>query len=56
MKKNETDGSTYRDFNFTSIPYSKCVIGKNFQYKDKVEIEDFHIDGFYCPDSDQLIL
>jgi hypothetical protein len=43
MKKNETDGTTYRDFDVKAIPFSKCEIGKNFIYPNVKEIEDFHI-------------
>ena len=56
MKKNETDGTTYRDINKQDIPFSKCEIGKNFIYADVKEIEDFHIETFYCPDTDKLII
>jgi len=52
MKTNETDGTTYRDFDSKPIPYSKCVLGKNFFYPDTNEIKDFHIEDFYCPDTD----
>ena len=41
MKKNETDGKTYRDFDVQTIPFSKCKIGKNFIYPDEKEIKDF---------------
>ena len=41
MKKNETDGTTYRDFDVQAIPFSKCEIGKNFIYPDVKEIKDF---------------
>jgi hypothetical protein len=41
MKENDTDGTTYRDFNVKPIPFSKCVIGKNFLYPDSKEIKDF---------------
>jgi hypothetical protein len=56
MKKNMTDGTTYRDINKQDIPFSKCEIGKNFIYADVKEIEDFHIKTFYCPDTDKLII
>jgi hypothetical protein len=56
MKKNETDGTTYRDFDNKQIPYSKCVLGKNFIYPDVDEIKDFHIEDFYCPDTDKIII
>jgi hypothetical protein len=56
MKKNETDGTTNRDFDVKPIPFSKCVIGKNFNYHDKEEIKDFAIENFYCPDTDKLII
>ena len=56
MKTNETDGTTYRDFNVQPIPFSKCQIGKNFLYPDLKEIEDFHIETFYCPNTDKLII
>jgi len=56
MKKNETDGTTYRDFDVKPIPFSKCVIGKNFIYTDREEIKDFAIENFYCPDTDKLII
>ena len=54
MKKNETDGTTYRDFDVKPIPFSKCEIGKNFIYPNVKEIEDFHIETFYCPNTDKL--
>jgi hypothetical protein len=41
MKKNDTDGATYRDYYVKQIPFSKCVIGKNFFYPDANEIKDF---------------
>jgi len=41
MKKNDTDGTTYRDDYVKPIPFSKCVIGKNFLYPDTNEIKDF---------------
>lgn len=56
MKKNESDGTTYRDYNSKPIPFSKCEIGKNFHYPDKNEIKDFHIESFYCPNTDKLII
>ena len=56
MKENQTDGTTYRDFNVKPIPFSKCEIGKNFFYPDKVEIKDFQIENFYCPDTKELII
>jgi len=56
MRKNETDGTTYRDFDVQAIPFSKCEIGKNFIYADAKEIEDFHIETFYCPNTDKLII
>ena len=52
LKKNETDGSTYRVYDTKPIPYSKCVLGKNFIYPDAEEIEDFHIEKYFCPDTD----
>jgi hypothetical protein len=52
MKKNETDGSIYREYNIKPIPYSKCVLGKNFFYPDLEEIKDFHIENYFCADSD----
>jgi hypothetical protein len=56
MKENDTDGTTYRDFNIKPIPFSKCVIGKNFLYPDNKEIKDFKIENFYCPDTKELII
>jgi hypothetical protein len=56
MKKNETDGTTRREETLEPIPFSKCVLGKNFPYKDQKEIEDFHVEDFYCPDTDRLIV
>ncbi len=56
MKKNETDGTTYREFDIKPIPFSKCVIGKNFFYPNKEEIKDFFIENFYCPDTNKLII
>ena len=41
MKKNDTDGTTYRDYYVKPIPFSKCVIGNNFLYPDTNEIKDF---------------
>ena len=38
MKKNDSDGTTYRDYYVKQIPFSKCIIGKNFLYPDKNEI------------------
>ena len=56
MKTNETDGTSYRDYNSKKIPYSKCVLGKNFFYPDQNEIKDYHIEDFYCPDTDEIII
>jgi hypothetical protein len=56
MKVNETDGTTYRNFDVKPIPFSKCVIGKNFLYPDAEEIKDFKIENFYCPDTKELII
>ena len=56
MKKNETDGTTYRDFDVKPIHFSKCEIGKNFIYPNVKEIEDFHIETFYCPNTEKLII
>ncbi len=41
MRKNDTDGTTKRDFDIKPIPFSKCAIGKNFMYPDVNEIKDF---------------
>ena len=56
MKINETDGTTYREYEKKPIPFSKCVLGKNFKYQDINEIKDYYIEDFYCPDVDKLVI
>ena len=37
IRKNETDGTTYRDFIDHEIPFSRCEIGRNFFYPNEEE-------------------
>jgi hypothetical protein len=56
MKPNKTDGTTYREFNFYDIPYSKCKIGKNIHYPNEAEIKEYNIEQYYCPDWNNLTI
>ena len=53
---NQTDGSMYRDFLVTPIPFSNCIINKNIFYPNANEISQFGIQNYYCPDSINLTL
>jgi hypothetical protein len=47
---------TGRVFNTQEIPYSKCEFGRNFFYPDEVEVKDYFIENYYCPDWQNLTL
>lgn len=53
---NETDGTTYRNFNFLNIPLSHCKLGYNFNYGNADEAEQYGIEMYYCPDWNNLTL
>lgn len=50
MRTNETDGTTYRDFQTYEVPSSKCELGKNFFYENAEELELYSIGSYLCPD------
>jgi hypothetical protein len=54
MKKNDSDGSIYKDHYVKPIPFSKCILGKNFLYPDANELTDYKIENYYCPDTKEL--
>jgi len=53
---NETDGSSYRTFDYKKIPYSRCTLGRNIFYENKVEISQFNIYDYFCPDWNNLTI
>ena len=53
---NETDGSSYREYIFTEIPFSECVLGKNFFYDNADEIAQYSLNLYYCADWNNLTL
>lgn len=53
-KKNETDGSTYRDFQTLIVPYSNCEIDKNIFYDDLEELKLVGVEKYFCSDWNNL--
>jgi hypothetical protein len=56
IKKNETDGTSYRTFEFKNIPYSSCELGKNIHYSNVDEINQFNIGTYFCADWNNLTI
>ena len=56
IELNKTDGTIYRDYTTQNIKFSKCQLGRNIFYSNEKEIENFQIENYYCPDTNQLII
>jgi hypothetical protein len=56
IKINEKTGHSERQFQYQSVPYSKCVVGKNIFYEDLEEINKYSISEFFCPDWHNITL
>ncbi|CDW82658.1 UNKNOWN [Stylonychia lemnae] len=56
IRKNETDGTNYREFIDYYIPFSKCIVGKNFFYPNAEEVKQYGLQNYFCPDWQNLTL
>lgn len=52
----KSEDKNQRHFLYESVPYSKCMVGKNIFYEDIEEVNSYGIEEFFCADWHNITL